>query len=58
MATCDGCGGVVGRDCFNPVECAQIAHQMEQGQRMSLEQRVEALEQEVAALRRQVPDDR
>lgn len=25
MATCNGCGGVIGRDCFNPVECEQIA---------------------------------
>jgi len=21
---CDSCGGVIGRDCFNPIECAQI----------------------------------
>jgi predicted nuclease with TOPRIM domain len=23
--TCDACGGVIGRDCFNPVDCAQIS---------------------------------
>mgnify|MGYP003501457172 CR=1 FL=1 len=25
---CHGCGGVVGRDCFNPQECEQITRQM------------------------------
>jgi uncharacterized protein YceH (UPF0502 family) len=57
MATCNSCGGVIGRDCFNPEECAWIGHQQEQEQRrqqehatMSLEQRVEELEQRIAAL--------
>lgn len=26
---CNGCGGVVGRDCFNPVECEWIGQQMD-----------------------------
>jgi len=25
MGTCPSCGGVLGRDCFNPEECATIA---------------------------------
>lgn len=25
---CHGCGGVVGRDCFNPQECEQITRSM------------------------------
>ena len=25
---CHGCGGVVGRDCFNPMECEQITRSM------------------------------
>jgi len=25
---CNGCGGVVGRDCYNPIECEQITSQM------------------------------
>lgn len=25
MTTCHGCGGLVGRDCFNPQECEEIA---------------------------------
>lgn len=30
MSTCPGCGGIVGRDCFNPQECQWIAQQMAQ----------------------------
>lgn len=28
MSTCPGCGGVVGRDCWNPQECAWITRDM------------------------------
>lgn len=28
MATCPSCGGIIGRDCFNPQECAWITQQM------------------------------
>lgn len=28
MAICNSCGGVIGTDCFNPVECAQITAYM------------------------------
>jgi len=28
MAICNGCGGVVGRDCFNPPECEWISEDM------------------------------
>ncbi len=27
-SVCHGCGGIVGRDCFNPGECEQITRQM------------------------------
>lgn len=30
MRTCPSCGGIVGRDCFNPVECAQITESQNQ----------------------------
>lgn len=30
MQTCQSCGGVLGRDCFNPQECAAITRQMQQ----------------------------
>lgn len=28
---CQSCGGIVGRDCFNTVECAMITSRMENG---------------------------
>lgn len=30
MAICPGCGGVLGRDCWNAEDCLMIAQQMEQ----------------------------
>jgi hypothetical protein len=27
MSTCQSCGGIIGRDCFNPSECAWIEKQ-------------------------------
>lgn len=26
--TCNGCGGVIGRDCYNPRECEEISNQV------------------------------
>lgn len=28
MRTCSSCGGIIGRDCFNPIECAWITQSM------------------------------
>ncbi len=28
MRTCQSCGGVIGRDCFNPIECMMITQAM------------------------------
>lgn len=28
MSRCPSCGGILGRDCFNPIECAQITASM------------------------------
>lgn len=28
MQHCPSCGGILGRDCFNPVECASITNSM------------------------------
>ena len=28
MSTCPSCGGILGRDCFNPQECAWITQSM------------------------------
>ena len=32
MTTCNSCGGVIGRDCFNPSECAWIGEQQQRQQ--------------------------
>lgn len=29
MRSCPSCGGIIGRDCFNPIECAQITASMD-----------------------------
>lgn len=52
MSTCPGCGGIVGRDCYNPVECQQIARdmQMNEWERQSAE--VALTPAEAAALAR------
>ena len=38
MSTCNSCGGVVGKDCFNPQECAWITQQMAADQQHQSEQ--------------------
>lgn len=57
MAICNGCGGVVGKDCFNPQECEWIAHDQERHlhrqhdlESQHLEQRVEELERKLHAV--------
>ena len=46
MAICSGCGGVVGRDCFNPQECEWIARDQER--RYMMEQAQAAAAEAVA----------
>lgn len=57
MSICQSCGGVIGRDCFNPKECAWIGEQQEQQQLHELqhfqgthEERIQSLEDRVATL--------
>lgn len=59
--TCNSCGGVLGRDCFNPQECAWITQQMEADQqrqyecaRVDTDHRLTALENENAELRAEI----
>lgn len=33
MSLCPSCGGVLGRDCYNPQDCAQITHEQEMTRR-------------------------
>lgn len=61
MKHCSSCGGILGRDCFNPIECAQITESMniiqyEQQEKPTnelwqyihmLESRIELLEQKL-----------
>ena len=46
MRLCRGCGGVLGRDCFNEMECISITH----SQQSNIEYRIEVLEQTVFKL--------
>jgi hypothetical protein len=43
MMTCSSCGGVIGRDCFNPSECAEITRQMAENGRNDLREENERL---------------
>ena len=53
VMVCHGCGGMIGKDCFNPQECEQITRQMaEQHQQHGHEYAL--LQQEYRSLIRQV----
>jgi hypothetical protein len=52
MSLCNGCNGVVGRDCFNPTECEQIAAQLWHHQ----EYASQASEVEVLQLKRTIDE--
>ena len=46
MRICQGCGGVLGRDCFNEMECISISH----SQQSNIEYRIKVLEETVFKL--------
>lgn len=57
MAICNGCGGVIGRDCFNPQECEWITqdqerhrHEQHELESQHLEHRVDELERKLQAV--------
>lgn len=66
MSRCPSCEGIIGRDCFNPSECAEIGWQQEHHRRRArqdhtdqlfslianLTERVEALEKREAQSQR------
>lgn len=56
MATCQSCGGVIGRDCFNPEECAWIGHQQEMAAQQKAEEAQHSLQQLKAAIVRSCPE--
>ena len=41
MATCRGCGGVLGRDCWNEVDCLQISQNQDNCYKDGLTQELE-----------------
>lgn len=57
MKICAGCGGVLGRDCFNEMECIGIGNSQEQQQYQQVQthdQRIKQLEQQVHEMNRQI----
>lgn len=62
MSRCPGCGGVIGIDCFNPQECVNIGHAIEEDhiarreqdysqQIESLQKQLETKDQELSRLK-------
>ena len=43
MSTCPSCGGVINRDCYNPIECAQISSSQDQHEMLMLNAKVDML---------------
>lgn len=51
---CNGCGGYIGVDCFNPVECEWIANDQRRIQRQHEQDRIARLERRI----KELEDDR
>lgn len=49
MNWCPSCGGILGRECFNPDECAWITRSLQVYREQDLEHRVARLEAALAA---------
>jgi hypothetical protein len=43
---CNGCGGIVGKDCFNPQECEWISQQQRMDEQTNSDNRIRQLENE------------
>jgi hypothetical protein len=54
MSICNGCGGRVGRDCFNPQECEWISRDIEA--RAMAEQAAAPLRREIEELRQRLAE--
>jgi hypothetical protein len=54
MNICQSCGGVIGRDCFNPQECAWISQQMqvEQQVQQRLQPEIDAMKEVINRMER------
>ena len=51
MSYCPSCGGFLGRDCFNPEECAYISHIQEQKEIQEQMNRIRRMEEEIYYLK-------
>lgn len=59
MAICSSCGGLLGRDCFSPKECASISQNMDQENQQEnqyLRQENEFLKQLLADNKIEIPE--
>ena len=56
MSQCPSCGGVIGRDCFNPVECADISNRMNSYDIQELEYQIQILKQTLIENNIPIPD--
>jgi len=54
MNYCNSCGGAIGRDCFNPIECQQISRNQDDYVQ-ELEYKVEKLTQVLKENRIEIP---
>jgi hypothetical protein len=56
MSQCPSCGGVIGRDCFNPIECADISNSMNSYDIQALEYQIQILKQTLIENNIPIPD--
>jgi hypothetical protein len=45
MKYCQSCGGIIGKDCFNPGECAQITQSMQNNSNDELQRRLHEMDE-------------
>lgn len=51
---CNGCGGYIGLDCFNPVECEWISRDEERIREQSINDRIRKIEEDNKKLREEL----
>lgn len=56
MSQCPSCGGIIGRDCFSPVECAEISNNMNSYDFRELEYQISVLKQALIENNIPIPD--
>ena len=56
MSHCPSCGGILGRDCFNPAECAEISRTNDGYGRQLLEHQIDILKAELEKHGIPIPD--